>query len=140
MNYKELLDRSVKFNIQDINRAAASIQADCEKYPDIKEFVELFLGDDKVASELQMLVYYITNWDMRPTTSDVVVNLESFISNYFLDDSYFSVFETDYCGKMIYKAKYDGDGTQKPRLLIDAARHNVEVYRKLTEEWQDELD
>lgn len=127
----ELQNKKFQSNIEKLNYY-------CEKYPDIKTFIELVLADrrsykkleDYVATQLIMFMYDLgytidnyhseINFDLQWSST-----LISFIGNYFLDDAYFNLKQEN--GRWRVYADFD-TGIQDPMALVNAARENAKYY------------
>ena len=102
-------------------------------HPKIHEFLSVLFEEDKrLAHDVAMLVYdlgYHINFD---TDEGTLEELRSFIGNYFLDDSYFEVVAkktgSPYC---LAPDLSQGNGTQDPLAILDAARANKAYFDKV---------
>lgn len=131
-----------------IDSQLEELRETCAQYEDIAEFVRLITYpmfntderseqsvDYRVGQALGSFIYDLVNYDFISATtnsfhfqSDWVYQLNSFIGNYFLDDSYFIVKKKSPFG--VWRAEYsDGEfATQDPLVLIEAAKDVANFY------------
>lgn len=120
-----------------------------EKYPDIALLVEVLsfpmlygtehedeemIEADAWAQQLSQLLYHICKYSfyngMRSRIQgDWVYELNSFISNYLLDDFYFKLEQVG--PNKLWQAKTSSDGIQDAKQLVDAAKDNVEAFKQV---------
>jgi len=138
MNYNELILTVRAINISCIDQSIKRLQDYCEQYPDVKEFVELILDEhNPIGRQLCTFVWQISGQSISFNdyhSTDTLYQLRSFIGNFFMDDSYFNVRVVPYYPNLTeYGAYASGDsaGTQDPKVLINAARHNIALYNKV---------
>lgn len=124
----ELQNKSFQSNLKTLSRY-------CEKYPDIKTFVELIFTKDSTvegyaAHQLKMFMYEL-GYTLNNTDSEFNFDLEwsstlvQFIGNYFLDDASFNLKKEN----SVWKVYADFDcGIQDPIALVNAARDNAKHY------------
>lgn len=130
---KNKLDKFRESTIRTVDIIFDYITDACERDDRIKQFVEMFIADDKYGEALRLLVWDITEGDFHgleyqehSMNIECFADLEYFITNYFDDDSAFIVVnDTD--NDNTWDAKSDSDnGTQNPLVLIEAAKDNAD--------------
>lgn len=131
-----------------IDSQLEELRETCSQHENIAEFVRLLTYpmfntderseqsvDYRVGQALGSFMYDLVNYDFISATtnsfhfqSDWVYQLNSFIGNYFLDDSYFTVKKKSSFG--VWRAEYaDGEfATQNPQVLIEAAKDIAAFY------------
>jgi hypothetical protein len=133
-----------------LDKQIQTLEDTCNQYSDIKEFVSYIVeysdrmaysNNDspttRIGRELIQFIWQITNIDLSSMANKYhfspswASELNSFIANYFLDDSAFD-FTQEYGG--VFKFKYAGDDgrwLQNPLILIEAAKANRLYYDAL---------
>lgn len=136
LNYKERLDMIEIADQQSISDAKRRIVEHCEQNPRFQSFVETVLDFARplkasawAPDALRTLIWQISNIDIEGChgLGGVLTSLAHFMGNYFLDDSYFLVYQ-DHEGFWNAKDWQDEGATQDPQALIDAAIANVKFY------------
>jgi hypothetical protein len=124
----------------------------CDDSPDIKEFVRYIIAysdemaystdgsvDSDIGRELIQFIWQITKIDLSSMANSYHFNpswaaeLNSFIGNYFLDDSAFDFTQKN---RGVFEFVYAGDGIrwlQDPKILIEAAKANRAFYDHMDE-------
>jgi hypothetical protein len=116
-----------------MNSYLAELESSCIDRPDISEFLDIVLNtcDDyhelshSVTHAMRMLVWEISEIDLQhsPYGSNFILeDLNSFIGNYFFDDSYF-LLEKNKRGEWTAVSNPDY-GSQNVELLINCAKEN----------------
>ena len=143
MNFETLKAITIKRLDENLVR----LQGYCEKYPHLVEFVELItslLTNDSlaehtqkrmIAEQLSRFVWQLTGYNICSDHygCDWANELNSFIGNYFLDDSYFKLEPTDSWGHWQVSNCFEQRSSQDPTALILAAKENVEHLQHLEE-------
>ncbi|RYF04034.1 MAG: hypothetical protein EOO40_11595 [Deltaproteobacteria bacterium] len=138
MAYEDLIQDSLGVSTAILQKSAKQLTEYCEADPRVREFVETVLDFTRtppgeassVGFFLRTLLWEIAKVDISDNPFHGVATLyelRSFIGNYFMDDSYFVLYEE---GKLM-RAKSSQDDehdTQDPRALLAAAQHNREYY------------
>ncbi len=137
------MDYILKSLTRTINYQVKELSETLDRHPDFQEFVDIVLspmnnykGQDKfVVDALHTLMWQITSYDYSTGLSNpyhrdanVIAELNSFIGNFFLDDSAFAIYKKTFG----WKAKcYDDDELwlQSPQILIEAAKDNAEFFK-----------
>lgn len=141
-------NRLEKITFDKISEQFLELEGYCENYPEINEFVSIVtypmlnpLNADKlnfeISDNLCTLIWQITNYDLRSAIyneyhfrGDWVYFLNSFIGNYFLDDSYFTL-ETGIWDTWTALVATDQEViSQNPYVLIEAAKDNANFFIK----------
>ena len=140
MNYYNLRRATVAV----LDRNFEKLANYCARYPAIDEWVKAITyplsGEEEkdelaVSSALSTFLYDIGGYDIgfsryRSISPDWVVQLNNFIGNYFLDDSYFKLTRGTW---NIWQASTcpEQNSSQDPRVLLIAARENAKHYQLL---------
>lgn len=124
----------------------------CDNYPNIQLFVEYLIkgvgnkyetwGDyipGQLEAFLYKLGYSIGVRNPKNFNLSWVSELNSFIGNYFFDDSYFTVKQGIHNVWEIKPANEDDEHYQDPLILINAAKDNAKYYYQLEQNFWHEF-
>ena len=107
-----------------ISEAYSSVLNHCNN-PAIADFVEQLLDESNPISSILREFVYEIGWSIDITSADALQVIDSFISNVFLDDTYF-IISIGECGH--YHAEQSDFGSQDPKVLIETARVQLKLY------------
>ena len=125
-----------------------SIMKSCNENEDINEFVRLVLAqrdernpdetaitDERIGNNLIALVYHL-GYDIQINpyhSASFLYELDSFMGNFFFDDSYFEIVDSEFKGEKKAIASYSNNCTQDPKVLIQCAIENIKAQNKKRE-------
>lgn len=107
-----------------VNEAYSSILNRCNN-PTIADFVDQLLDESNPISSILREFVYEIGWSIDITSADALQVIDSFISNVFLDDTYFIISIGEYGH---YHAEQSDFGSQDPKVLIETARVQLKLY------------
>ena len=127
-----------------------SIIKSCNENEDINEFVRLVLAqrdernpdetvitDERIGNNLIMLVYDL-GYDIQMNlfhSASFLYELDSFMGNFFFDDSYFEIVDSEFRGEKKAIASDSNNCTQDPKVLIQCAIENIKAQNKKLEQY-----
>lgn len=130
-------------------RQLDKLQDYCEEYPNIAEFIspiltygseQAYCGGSPEANLGRQIIQHM--WEINGMDLSSIGNrshfdlswvstLNSFIGNYFLDDSYFSLSKIGIGGSYKFKAETEDMALQDPLIILEVAKVNMAIYAAL---------